>query len=278
MGNYPLALERLERGKILAGQCDDTSSLSYIHETLGETFYALGEWNKAIESFQQSLNYAEQAGERRVTSRVFSFLGDIYRYQGRWTEADECYQRALAAITGTGTPGSLFVVNLSLGLINMERKRYAKAKEFFDKCWALTSRGAGFTSRMAMAKTAMAELAIQTQSFDEAETHVSEAIQLAEEADVQQELAHATMIKGDIATQRNNWDQALELYAYAKQVFEELGDKHNLGRIHARLGMLYFRRNQQPQDREQVQEHISAARAIFTKLGAKNDLEKLAEI
>ena len=101
---YSLALERLEKGRALAEQCGDTSSLSFIHETLGETYFALGAWDKAIENFQQSLNYAEQAGERRVTSRVFSFLGDIYRNQGRWTEADESYQRALAAITGTGTP------------------------------------------------------------------------------------------------------------------------------------------------------------------------------
>jgi tetratricopeptide (TPR) repeat protein len=278
MGNYPLALERLEKGRALAEQCGDTSSLSFIHETLGETYYALGAWDKAIENFQQSLNYAEQAGERRVTSRVFSFLGDIYRNQGRWTEADESYQRALAAITGTGTPQSLVIINLSLGLINMERKRYAKAKEFFDKCWAITSRGAGYTSRMAMVKTAMAELAIHAETINEAEEHIKEAIRLAKEADAYQELAIATMVKGIIATQKQDWNKATELLHYAKQAFDELGDKHNQGRVHAEFGVMYYHRNQGPQDREQAKKHISQARTIFVQLGAKNDLEKLPVI
>jgi tetratricopeptide (TPR) repeat protein len=278
MGNYQLALERLEKGKALAEQCDDTQSLSWIHETLGETYYAQGEWDLAIESFQQSLRLAEQAGLRRATSRVYSFLGDIYRYQGRWTEADECYQNALSAITATGTPGSLFAVYLSLGLINMERQRYDKAREHFERCWAITSRGAGFASRMARVQDAMAELAIQTGDLAEADQHIEQAIQLATEADAHRELAHATMIKALLATKKNQWDQALKHYDYAEQVFEELGDKHDLGRVYAGLGEMYLSRNQNPQDHQRAQEYVSKARAIFTELRAQNSLEKLPKI
>jgi tetratricopeptide (TPR) repeat protein len=278
MGNYALALSRLEKGRALAEQCSDTQSLSWIHETLGETYYALGEWDRAIDDFKVSLNYAEQAGERRATSRVYSTLGDIYRNQGNWTEADECYQHALAAISSTGAPQSLFVVNLSLGLVNMERQRYAKAKEFFDKCWAITSQGVGFASRMATTKTAMGELAIRTGEIGEAQQHIEEAIRLAQEADAQQELAHATMVKGIIATHTGDWDQALSLLDQAKGVLEQLGDKHSLGRVHAELGAMYVRRDGGPEDRTQAQEHISTARTIFTELGAKKDLEELPTI
>jgi tetratricopeptide (TPR) repeat protein len=242
---------------------------------LGETRFVLGEWDKAIDSFQQSLNLSEQAGLRKVTSRVFSVLGDIYRIRGQWTAADECYQRALSAITAAGSPQSLFHVNLSLGLINMERKRYAKAQEYLDKCWSITSHGFGFTSRMASVKSTMGELALRIGALTEAETHADEAIALAKEADVQQELAHATMVKGIVDIQRRNWDEALEHCQQARQVFEELGDKYNTGRIHAVLGTLYLERNQDAQDRQNAHQHLSTAREIFGQLEAKTELDKL---
>ena len=278
MGNYRLALERLEKGIELAQQCGDISSLSFIHETLGETYFLLGEWDKAIDSFQQSLNLSEQAGLRKVTSRVFSVLGDIYRIRGQWTAADECYQRALSAITATGNPQSLFHVNLSLGLINMERKRYAKAQEYLDKCWSITSHGFGFTSRMALVKSTMGELSLQIGALAEAEAHADEAIALAQEADVQQELAHATMVKGIIDIQRHHWNEALEHCQRAREVFEDLGDKYNTGRIHAAFGQLYLERNQDAEDRQKAQHHLARAREIFGQLEAKTELDKLPGI
>jgi tetratricopeptide (TPR) repeat protein len=275
MGNYYLALERLEKGKDLAEQCGDISSLSFIYETLGETYFLLGDWDKAIDSFQQSLNLSEQAGLRKATSRVFSVLGDIYRIRGLWTAADECYQRALSAITATGNPQSLFHINLSLGLINMERKRYAKAQEYLDKCWVITSHGFGFTSRMASVRSYMGELAVRLGALDEAEKFADEAIRLAQEADVRQELAHATMVKGMVAIQRRQWDGALEHCGYAQQVYEELGDKYNTGRIHAVCGQLYLERHQGPADLDRAQRCFVTAREIFEQLEAKTELDRL---
>ena len=278
LGDYRLALERLEKGKNLAEQCDDISSLSWIYETMGETLYELGEWNKAIDSFQRSLNLAEQAGLRKATSRVFSVLGDIYRRQGRWAEADECNQRALAAITVTGNPQSLVWVNLSLGLINMERERYAKAREYLEKCWTITSKGVGFTSRMATVKAYMGELAVHTGDLDQAQAHAEEAIRLAKEAEARKELAHATMVKGIIATKKTDWSGAQDLFSFSQGVFQKLGDKYNLGRVHAEQGAMYLKRRKGPQDRAQAQEHLSRAHTIFTELGAQNDLDKLTRL
>lgn len=278
VGNHALALQRLEQGRLLAEQCGDISTLSWIYETLGETYYALGRWDRAVESFQQSLNLAEQAGLRKATSRVFSVLGDIYRIQGRWTEADECYQRALSAITPTGSSQSLFTVNLSLGLINMERKRYAKAQEFFDKCWSIASQGPGFASRMASVQAYMAELAVRTGALGEAQAHVDKAVELAQEADVRKELAHATMVKGIIATEREDWDGAAEHYMCAQKILEELSDKYNLGRVHAAFGSMYLRRGKSSENQLRAQEHLAQARAILTELGAKNDLDQLPDV
>jgi len=269
-GRYLQALEYLEKGKALADECKDISSLSFIYETLGETYYALGDWNKAIENLQESLNLAEQAGLRKATSRVFSVLGDIYRNQGRWAEADECYQRSLAYITPTGSPQSLFVVNLGLGLINMERERYDQAKEFFEKCWEITSKGAGFTSRMAAVKSHMGELYVRLGDLDEAEMHCAEAVRLASEADARAEYAYARMVQGMIAARRRWWDEAVLRYTEAQSIFDELGDKYNQGLVAFEMGMMFLEQG----ETAQAKTFLERARQIFTELGAKSKLDK----
>jgi tetratricopeptide (TPR) repeat protein len=167
-------------------------------------------------------------------------------------------------------------VDLSLALINMERKRFAKAREYLDKCWAIVSQGFGFTSRMASVRSYMGELSIRVGALDEAETCANEAIQLAQQAEVPQELAHATMVKAVVEIQRRNWDRALEHCHDAQRVFEDLQHKYNCGRIYAVLGQLYLERDQDSQDRTRSQENLARALAIFRELGARPQLDNLS--
>jgi hypothetical protein len=101
---------------------------------------------------------------------------------------------------------------------------------------------------------------------------------LAKEADGRLELAIAMMIKGRIAAERNTWDQALDCYNDAKEMFEKMEVKHQLGRVYFGLGMLYLDRNGGAQDRERAKMHLDQARTIFAELGARNDLDKLPEL
>jgi tetratricopeptide (TPR) repeat protein len=274
MGEYKKALAYLEQGRTLASECGDISSLSYIYETLGETYYLLGEWDRAIANLQESLNLAEQAGLRRTTSRVFSVLGDIYRHQGRWAEADECYQRSLASITGMGSPQSLFVVNLGLGLINMERKAYPRAEELFQKCWAIAGKGFGFTARMAAVKAHMGELYVRMGKLEQANEEINTAIELATQANAKSELSHATLVRGMIATSYQQWEQAETFYQQALTSFEELGDRYNQGRATFEIGMMFRQRNNSSEEQTKAQEYLERAWEIFAELGAKANLDK----
>lgn len=277
IGRYQLALERLEKGRQLAQQSKDVQTLCWIEATYGETFHAMGEWDQAIACFERSIDLAEQAGERKTTSRAYSLLGDIYRARGQWSEADECYQRALAAITATGTPQTLFVVNLSLGMINIERQRYAKAQQHFEQCWDITSRGVGWTSRMAATRAAMAELALLVGDLAAAHAHAQEAISLSEAAGVRQERAHATMVRGMVAARQEAWTDALADLEGARTIAAEIGYPYGTGCAHAQLAALYAQRGYDG-DGQLAAEHVAAARGIFAALGAKTNLEKLPPI
>ncbi len=274
MGQYQQALEYLEKGRALAYEGNNTSSLSYIHETIGEIYYALGKWQEAIENLQQSLKFAEQAMLPKATSRSLSTLGDIYRRQGRLAEADECYQRSLASIASAGASQSSFLVNLGLGLINMDRQKYDEAEEILNKCWNIASEGVGFTSRMATIKVYLSELMIKMGRLEEAVEHCTQAIDLATRAEAQPELAHAALVEGLIAAQQADWEKAIERYNHALAEFEKLGDKYNQGRACLELGMAYRAKSDSEEDNTQSRAYLEKARAIFSELGAQAQLDK----
>jgi hypothetical protein len=114
-------------------------------------------------------------------------------------------------------------------------------------------------------------------SPEEAEAHSDEAIRLAKDSGIRQEMAYATMVKGMIAAQKQAWVQALEHYEHATRIFEELGDRYNTGRVNAEMAVMHIRRNQD-QDRERAREYVAKARATFSALGARTDLEKLPDV
>jgi len=159
----------------------------------------------------------------------------------------------------------------------MERERYAKAREYFDKCWEIASRGVGFASRMAMVKAALAELALHTGAIEEAQSHVVEAMRLAKEAGVRPELAYATLVRGMIASRKHEWAHAVEYLDHASKMFDELEDKHSLGRVNAALANMHIARDQE-QDRERAQKYIGIAQEMFSALGAQSDLAKLPQL
>jgi hypothetical protein len=86
------------------------------------------------------------------------------------------------------------------------------------------------------------------------------------------------MVMGMIDIERRDWEAALEHCQQAREMFEELNDKYNTGRIHAVNARLYLARDQDPQDRAAAQEHLSKAREIFGQLEAKTELEKLSAL
>jgi len=279
-GENRLAEDHWLRSLEICQQIGDLPTQAKLYQNLGwqskmmGDYDKLGDWGEAIENLQKSLNLTEQAGLRKATSRVFSALGDIYRHQGKLSAADECYQRSLASITAAGSSQSLFVVNLGLGLINMERKRYDQAKQFLEKCWAITSEGVGFTSRMATVKTYMGELLVRTDELEEATEACAVALDLAQKANARPELAQAMMVQGMVATRQQDWATALERYSHARQIFEEIRDKYNLGRVYFELGMMYRDRGDGEEDKNQSKAFLKKAREIFSALGAEANLAK----
>ncbi|WP_353737611.1 MULTISPECIES: tetratricopeptide repeat protein, partial [unclassified Microcystis] len=63
---------------------------------LGNVYYSLGEYQKAIEFHQQSLAITREIGDRGGEAASYNNLGTVYRSLGEYQKAIEFYQQSLA--------------------------------------------------------------------------------------------------------------------------------------------------------------------------------------
>jgi tetratricopeptide (TPR) repeat protein len=99
--------------------------------SLGNVYYSLGEYQKAIEFYQQSLAITREIGDRGVEGKSYMGLGNVYYSLGEYQKAIEFYQQSLAIKREIGDRGGEASSWFNLGVTYYKLKRIAEAKEAY---------------------------------------------------------------------------------------------------------------------------------------------------
>jgi tetratricopeptide (TPR) repeat protein len=105
--------------------------------------------------------------------------------------------------------------------------------------------------------------------IDEAASHAREALELTRRLGARASEAHALCLTGDVASAGGAVDTEA-YYHDALALAGELGMRPLLAHCHLGLGKLYWRTGQ----REQAQEHLSTATAMYREMGMTYWLER----
>ena len=99
--------------------------------SLGNVYYSLGEYQKAIEFHQQSLAITREIGDRGGEAKSYNNLGNVYYSLGEYQKAIEFYQQSLAITREIGDRGGEANAWFNLGLTYYKLDRISEAKEAF---------------------------------------------------------------------------------------------------------------------------------------------------
>ncbi len=269
-GDYPRAIEALERAVAAAEAAGDLEQRARSTNNLGAACYYQGDWSRARRLWQQFRQQSERQGDRTETLHALNNLGSLYRDLGMLTDARVALDRAAELAEQLGAThmaamilGNRGEVDARAGDLGVARERYERALAEFTR---LGAREDAIETRRRLS-----ELDLLVGRVDEALARALEAARDAkdlgarfEEGVLHRVAAAALRLSGDL-------DSATWFVDRARELLAGLGARYELAKVAVEAAELFHAIG----DDVRALAQATAAESELATLGARWDLERV---
>jgi tetratricopeptide (TPR) repeat protein len=275
--------------------------------SLGETHLVRGEYREAAKLLERNIGLdgklrAERFGTAFIQSAVSEFmLSNALSHLGQFDEAVDHAEAAVRIAEENNHPWTLFFGLFNLSWAHQARGDFPRAARVLERTLALghtlqfavnlpdVAASLGYAYALAGRTEEALELAagavkefragrgrlhpatflaragrafLSAGRFDEATNYVREALALARKLGARGTEVGALFLMADVAA-ASGTENAEEYYREALALAEPRGMRPQVANCHFGLGKLYCRRG----DRQQAQEHLTSAMAMYREMG-----------
>ena len=271
--NIPRALEWGERVLLEVKLIGDLG-LGLINVTLLLTYTLSGQISKAMEAWQYLESSINKESRHPGLLEDSAFPGFLYLRLGEWGKAQEILNWNLSVQEDRHNFVAVNACCITLGSLNLELGDYPKAKELLLKSLGICQKGGNVVSEL-WTLPLLAALYLKMGQPEKAAKYVDRGFELMKPDKNWYGLpAPMYLAKGMLATARKDWGTAAESFDKAIQInrlyqlpWDEAKDLYE-------RGLMYLARRRKA-DREKAHDDLDEALAIFQKVGAKKDAEKV---
>jgi protein O-GlcNAc transferase len=245
--------------------------LALIYTLSGEVAKA-EESCQAVETIQDKDSVAE-------TGAICPFedvagIGFHYLRQGEWDKARDYLAGAIAVHKDRNNLAAVGACSLALGSLNLKLGDYPKAEELLLKSLEICQKGGNVVSELWVLPV-LAELYLKMGQPEKAAEYVDRGFELLNPDQNWYGLpAPMYLAKGKLATERQDWKTAVESFDKAIEINRQYQLPWDEAKTLYERGLMYLARGRKS-DREKAHEDMDEALAIFQKVGAKKDVEKV---
>jgi tetratricopeptide (TPR) repeat protein len=272
--NIPRALEWGERVLPEVTTVGDLG-LGLINTTLILTYTLSGQISKAMEALQYFDTYPGPSGEEHPGLLEDSVsLGFLYLRLGEWDKAQEVLKWRLSVQEDRRNFVAANACCITLGSLNMEMGNYSEAEDLLLKSLGICQKGGNVVSEL-WTLPLLAELYLKMGQQEKAAKYVDRGFELLKPDQNWYGLpAPMYLARGMLATAQRNWRAAAESFDKAIQINRQYQLPWDEAKDLYERGLMYLARRRKAY-REKAHEDLDEALAIFQRVGAKKDVEKL---
>jgi tetratricopeptide (TPR) repeat protein len=271
--NIPRALEWGERVLPEVKIIGDLG-LGLINVTLLLTYTLSGQISKAMESWQYLESVVNKESRHPGLLEDSAFPGFLYLRLGEWDKAQEILKWCLSVHEDRRNFVAANACCITLGSLNLEQGDYPKARDLLLRSLEICQKGGNVVSELWVLPV-LAELYLKMGQPDKAAEYVDRGFELMKPEQNWYGLpAPMYLARGMLATARKDWGTAAESFDKAIQINRQYQLPWDEARTLYERGLMYLTRGRKA-DREKAHEDLDEALAIFQKVGAKKDVEKV---
>jgi tetratricopeptide (TPR) repeat protein len=237
-----------------------------------------GELAKAEESCR-AVKTIQDKGSAAETGVICPFedvagIGFHYLRQGEWDKAREYLEWAIAVYKDRNNLTAVNACSFALGSLNLELRNFPKAEELLLKSLGICQNGGNVIFELWVLPV-LAELYLKMGQPDKAAEYVDRGFELMKADQSWYGLpAPMHLARGMLSAVRKDWDTATESFDKAIQINRQYQLPWDEASTLYERGLMYLARGGKG-DRDKAHEYLDEALAIFQKVGAKKDAEKV---
>jgi tetratricopeptide (TPR) repeat protein len=250
----------------------------FLRRPLALIYTLSGEVAKAEESCQ-AVEAIQDKYSMTETGAICPFedvagIGFHYLRQGQWDRARDYLEGAIAVHQERNNLAAVDACSFALGSLSLEDGNFPKAEELLLKSLEICRTGGNVLFELWVLPV-LAELYLKMGQPDKATEYVDRGFELMKPDQHWYGLpAPMYLARGMLATSRKAWDTATESFDKAIEINRQYQLPWDEARTLYERGLMYLARGGQG-DRDKAHKDLDEALAIFQKVGAKKDAEKV---
>jgi tetratricopeptide (TPR) repeat protein len=201
-------------------------------------------------------------------------IGFHYLRQGEWSKAREYLEWVIGVHQNRNNLAAVDACFFTLGSLNLEQGNFPKAEELLLKSLEICRNGDNVLFELWVLPV-LAELYLKTGQPEKAAEYVNRGFELMKSDQNWYGLpAPMYLAKGTLATAQRDWGTATESFDKAIQINRQYQLPWDEAKTLYERGLMYLARGGKG-DQDKAHEDLDEALAIFQKVGAKKDAEKV---
>ncbi len=205
-------------------------SINVSHNSIGNIYKTLRQYNLAVEQFTLSIRLEEELGNIRGLAVNNQNIGECMEEQGRLDEALKSYRAALAYDEEIDSESGKVICNNSIAQIYIKQNKLEEALELLEpalQAAVATEDRSIITGVLINLGWALSKLG----RYAEAEVKLMEGLQTAEKYRLPIYITNSYMLLSELASLKGNYKEALDYFKKSKAYEAEITSNVNISYV-----------------------------------------------
>ena len=271
LGAFATAQRFTERALAIAEQRGDPASIAYLTVRRGTGAFFSGDWAAARRDFERALALCRQLGSSMASPYPLLDLGRLCLAEGAWAEAVAYLEESCAISVRGGdlVPLRWAQVELAEHDLLMGRPEAARAR-----LEPLLDRPGLEEGQVVFLLPPLAQAHLELGAVEQAAALVAQGVRRARAQPNQRALVGAQRVQGLVQTRQGGWAEAERAVEEGLALARGMPYPYAEARLLHVAGLLHIQKGEP----EQAWERLTAALALFQRLGARKDRERTEQV
>jgi PAS domain S-box-containing protein len=228
------AEQALNFSKILKNGMTESEALF----NLGESYYALSEYQSSVDNYTKALDYWQLTGNDTMQAKIYKAIGFAFAAGGNYISAKEYLLKALDLETIYNRNQHITTIYFKLGRIFYAESNYQKALYYLKKSLEFVE-GPRNSSVIAEINNNLGILFYDLGSYEQALEYYLTGLQTYESINNRQGVANILNNIGIVYYDWGSKEKALEYYQKSMKIEEELQNNQGVADSYNNIGIIY---------------------------------------